>query len=170
MFAFQKYGIIPDILLLAKAMGGGMPIGALVAEKKLMDELSVRPMLGHITTFGGHPVCVAAALATLKVLHTGPYICRVFEHEEWLRQNLTHPLIREIRSSGMMMAVELTSPQYLTPVIEKCIENGVLVDYFLFNQSSFRIAPPLIAEKHHLKEGVDKILDALDDAHLNVKT
>lgn len=170
MFAFQKYGIKPDILLLAKAMGGGMPIGALVAEKKLMDELSVRPMLGHITTFGGHPVCVAAALATLKVLHTGPYICRVFENEKWVRQNLTHPLIREIRSSGMMMAVDLVSPEYLTPVIEKCIDNGVLVDYFLFNNTSFRVAPPLIAEKYHLEEGVDKILKALDHVHLNVKT
>lgn len=163
MFAHQKYDIRPDILLLAKAMGGGMPLGALVAEKRLMDHFSSNPVLGHITTFGGHPVCVAAALATLKVLHHGPYICRVFEHEKWLRQQLSHPLIKEVRSSGLMMAVELTSSTYLTPVIERCLEKGVLVDYFLFNHASFRIAPPLIAEKHHLEEGVGKIMESLEE-------
>ncbi len=162
MFAHQKYGITPDILLIAKAMGGGMPIGALVAKKSLMDALAHNPMLGHITTFGGHPVCVAAALATLKVLHTGPYICRVFDNEKALLDGLKHPLIKETRSSGMMMAVELKSPKWLTPVIDKAIENGVLIDYFLFNNASFRIAPPLIADTQHIQEGIEKIINALD--------
>ncbi len=162
MFAHQKYAILPDILLIAKAMGGGMPIGALVANKNLMDHLAKNPMLGHITTFGGHPVCVAAALATLKVLHHGPYVCRVFEHEKTLKEHLQHPLIKEIRSSGMMMAVELVSADLLTPVIDKAIENGVLIDYFLFNNKSFRIAPPLIAEEGHIMEGIHKILNTLE--------
>lgn len=169
MFAFQKYGIRPDILLIAKAMGGGMPIGALVAENSLMTHLARNPMLGHITTFGGHPVSVAAALATLKVLHNGPYICQVFAHENRLLQSLKHPLIKEIRSSGMMMGVELISPKYLTPVIDKAIENGVLIDYFLFNNSSFRIAPPLIAKEDHIQEGIEKIIHALNFVQSNVK-
>lgn len=163
MFAHQKYGIIPDILLIAKGMGGGMPIGALVAKMSLMAELARNPALGHITTFGGHPVCVAAALATLKVLHHQSYICEVSEKEIILRSLLVHPMIKTIRSSGLMMAVELHDSNNLTPVIDAAIRNGVLIDYFLFDQASFRIAPPLIITQDQIREGVQKIISAMDE-------
>ncbi|MGB4960343.1 MAG: aspartate aminotransferase family protein, partial [Saprospiraceae bacterium] len=143
LFAHQKYEIIPDILLIAKGMGGGMPIGALVAPKSLMMHLARNPSLGHITTFGGHPVCVSAALATLRVLISKDYISSILDKEKLLHSLLKHPLISEVRSSGLMMAVQLKSPEYLTPAIDAIISNGVLVDYFLFDNQSFRIAPPL---------------------------
>ncbi len=163
MFAHQKYGILPDILLIAKGMGGGMPIGALVAKKTLMSTLARNPALGHITTFGGHPVCVAAALATLKILHHQSFICEVSTKEALIRTLLIHPMIKTIRSSGLMMAVELHDAQQLTPVIDAAIRNGVLIDYFLFDQVSFRIAPPLIITTDQIREGVQKIMAAMDE-------
>ncbi|MBK9735917.1 MAG: aspartate aminotransferase family protein, partial [Saprospiraceae bacterium] len=129
-FAHQKYDVIPDILLIAKAMGGGMPIGGLVAKKEVMMTLARNPMLGHITTFGGHPVCVAAALATLKVLNREDYICKVSAKEALIHKLLIHPLIKEVRSSGLMIGVELCETKYLTPLIDRVIANGVLIDYF----------------------------------------
>lgn len=163
MFAHQKYGIVPDILLLAKGMGGGMPIGALVANIDLMSELAKNPSLGHITTFGGHPVCVAAALATLRVLLEKNYIGDVLLKEKLLHTILVHPLIKEVRSSGLFMAVQLVSSDLLTPLIDKVISKGVLVDYFLFDTDSFRIAPPLIITPDQIREGAAKILEALDE-------
>lgn len=168
MFAHQKYGIVPDILLIAKGMGGGMPIGALVAKKALMSELARNPALGHITTFGGHPVCVAAALATLRVLQSGEYISEVLNKEVLLRSLLIHPMIKEIRSSGLMMAVELKDPSMLTPVIDAAIQNGVLIDYFLFNHASFRIAPPLIISEDQIRDGVQKIISAMNTVSTSV--
>ena len=169
LFAHQKYGIVPDILLIAKGMGGGMPIGALVAKKSLMSALAKNPSLGHITTFGGHPVCVAAALATLKILHHKSYVCEVSAKETLIRTLLLHPLIKTIRSSGLMMAVELNYAKHLTPVIDAAIRNGVLIDYFLFDQTSFRIAPPLIITTDQIIEGVQNIIAALDEVNENIK-
>ncbi len=166
LFAHQKYGIIPDILLIAKAMGGGMPIGALVARRELLHHFAKNPMLGHITTFGGHPVCVAAALATLKVLTSENYICKVKEKETLIKSLLVHPLIKEVRSSGLMIGVELMSAELLTPLIDKVIANGVLIDYFLFNNASFRIAPPLIIEEEEIRFGISVILNALDELNI----
>ena len=162
LFAHQKYGIIPDILLIAKAMGGGMPVGALVAPSDLMKTFSNHPALGHITTFGGHPVCIAAALATLKTLVSESYIDEVQQKEQLLRELLRHPLIRTIRSSGLMMAVELTAAEHLSPVIRLLIQNGLLTDYFLFDRQSFRIAPPLIISHDEIRKGVSIILNTLD--------
>lgn len=169
MFAHQKYNIIPDILLIAKGMGGGMPIGALVAQKELMMELARNPALGHITTFGGHPVCVAAALATLNTLETSDHVSEVLQKEKLLHTLLVHPLIQSVRSSGLMMAVQLSAPEYLTPVIDQAIANGVLVDYFLFDDRSFRIAPPLIITETEIREGVSKLMAALDTVHQNMQ-
>lgn len=163
LFAHQKYDIIPDILLIAKAMGGGMPIGALVATRELLHHFAKNPMLGHITTFGGHPVCVAAALATLKVLTTEDFVCRVQEKEVLIKSLLNHPLIKEVRSSGLMVGVELVNPELLTPLIDKVIANGVLIDYFLFNSASFRIAPPLIINESQIRDGIAVILNALNE-------
>lgn len=162
MFAHQKFDIIPDILLLAKAMGGGMPIGALVAPRDLMRVLAIDPPLGHITTFGGHPVCVAAALATLRVLLHQDIILHVREKEALIHAQLHHPLIEEIRSEGLMMAVKLKRPELLSKVISAAIEEGVLVDYFLFCHDAFRIAPPLVISPSEIMEGIHKLYAAMD--------
>ena len=162
MFAHQKYQVTPDILLIAKGMGGGMPIGALVANRGLMIHLARNPSLGHITTFGGHPVCVAAALATLKVLHSELFISEVHAKELLIRNLLTHDLITQVRSSGLMIGVQLKNPSLLSPLINRVISKGVLIDYFLFNNVSFRIAPPLIITDNEIRKGVDVILSALD--------
>lgn len=163
MFAHQKYGITPDILLIAKGMGGGMPIGAFVAARSLMSHFTKNPSLGHITTFGGHPVCVAAALATLNIMMSENIIPLVLEKEALIRNLLVHPLIKEVRSSGLMMAVELTRPDLLSHVIDTCRDRGLLTDYFLFNQASFRIAPPLIISEDEIVKGIQIILGVLNE-------
>jgi len=162
LFAHQRYGITPDILLISKAMGGGMPIGAFIARRDLMHQLASQPALGHITTFGGHPVCTAAALATLRVLHHERYVCEVFGKEKLIRDLLVHPMIKEVRSAGLMIGVELYNAALLTPLIDCVISNGVLIDYFLFNQASFRIAPPLIITEEEIKKAIAVILHAMD--------
>ena len=164
LFAHKKYNIVPDILLIAKSMGGGMPVGAMVAPKAIMQSIAAKPALGHITTFGGHPVCIAAAHATLETLLDSSIISEVENKEKLIHQKLKHPIIKEIRSSGLMMAVELTKRKYLKHVVSKAIENGVLIDYFLFNDRSFRLAPPLVLEEKHITEGVSKLLKAMDYA------
>lgn len=163
MFAHQKYGITPDILLIAKGMGGGMPIGAFVAARSLMSHFTKNPSLGHITTFGGHPVCVAAALATLNIMMSENIIPLVLAKEALIRNLLVHPLIKEVRSSGLMMAVELTRPDLLSHVIDTCRDRGLLTDYFLFNQASFRIAPPLIISEDEIVKGIQIILGVLNE-------
>lgn len=162
MFAHQKYNVKPDILLIAKGMGGGMPIGGLVSSKDILSHFASRPALGHITTFGGHPVCVAAALATLNVLISQPIIDEVYDKEALIKSLLVHPLIKSIRSSGLMMSVQLVAPHLLTPVIDHAISNGVLIDYFLFDNESFRIAPPLIITNEQIRDACERILLALD--------
>ncbi len=164
LFAHQKYGVVPDILLIGKSMGGGMPVSAFVARKELMMSIARKPMLGHITTFGGHPVCVAAAHATLKTLCDGDIVAEVTEKEALIRSLLVHPIIKEVRSSGLMMAVALTKRKYLKHVVSHTIENGALVDYFLFNDTSFRLAPPLIISHDQIREGCDILLQAMDYA------
>jgi len=163
MFAHQKYGITPDILLIAKGMGGGMPIGAFVAARSLMSHFTKNPSLGHITTFGGHPVCVAAALATLNIMISENIIPLVLAKEALIKNLLVHPLIKEVRSSGLMMAVELTRPDLLSHVIDTCRDRGLLTDYFLFNQASFRIAPPLIISEDEIVKGIQIILGVLNE-------
>lgn len=161
-FAFQKYKVQPDILLIAKGMGGGMPIGALVSSRGILKTFASQPALGHITTFGGHPVCVAAANATLEVLSRENIICLVSKKENIFLERLVHPLIKNVRSSGLFMAVELTDAVCLTPAINAIYQHGVIVDYFLFHDAAFRIAPPLIISEEEIHEACDLILKALD--------
>jgi len=163
LFAFEQYGIIPDILLLAKGLGGGMPIGAFIASKEIMKVLSFDPLLGHITTFGGHPVCCAASLATLKELTESDLISKVKEKEKLFLKLLIHPKIKEIRSAGLMMAVELESFDIVQAVIKDCLENGLITDWFLFNDRSLRIAPPLIIDEDQIKKSCSIILNAIDN-------
>jgi len=156
IFAHKKYKVIPDILVIGKSMGGGMPISAFVANKKLMESISNKPMLGHITTFGGHPVCVAAVSEEI--------VESVYQKESLLTSLLVHPIIKEVRSSGLMMAVELTKRKYLKHVVNHTIEQGALIDYFLFNGKSFRLAPPLIIDESQIRQGADMLLKSMDFA------
>ena len=163
LFAFQQYGIVPDILLLAKAMGGGMPIGAFVADQRIMRTLSHDPILGHITTFGGHPVTCAAGLATLQTLLSTSYIQEVKKKEALFRSLLVHPAIQEIRSAGLLMALQLDSFASVQKVIQYCLANGVITDWFLFNSEALRIAPPLIIEEKEIRKACEVILAGLDE-------
>ena len=162
LFAFEQYGIVPDVLLLAKGLGGGMPIGAFIASAEVMKVLSFDPILGHITTFGGHPVSCAAALATLRVLTESDLIAQVPKKEALFLELLQHPLIRDVRSAGLMMAVELKDFDQVQKVIKTCIENGLITDWFLFNDRSLRIAPPLIITEQEIRKACSIILAALD--------
>lgn len=162
LFAFEQYGITPDILLLAKGMGGGMPIGAFVANKEVMNVFSHDPILGHITTFGGHPVSCAAGLANIKYLLRTDYIQQVPAKADLFRQLLIHAQIKEIRNAGLMIAVELDSFEAVEKVIKYCLANGLIVDWFLFNSHSIRIAPPLIITEDEIRWACGVLLAALD--------
>jgi acetylornithine/succinyldiaminopimelate/putrescine aminotransferase len=187
MFAFQKYGatcsknngticsknngaahgkgggVVPDILVLAKALGGGLPLGALVASNELMSVWQNNPPLGHITTFGGHPVCCAAALASLKLLLTQPWLQDVDKKSARIVNALSsHPLVKEIRAAGLLIAVDLGSADLAKQILYLLLDEGVLTDWFLFQPTSFRIAPPLCITDEEIDIGTAAILRALN--------
>ena len=166
LFAFEQFGVVPDILLLAKGFGGGMPLGAFVAGKSLMDQFTHDPVLGHITTFGGHPVSCAAGLASLRLLteEQPELITAVREKEALFRSLLVHPEIREVRSAGLWMAVELRDFDQVRAVIAGCLARGLITDWFLFNERSLRIAPPLIITEAEIRWACLIILEALTAA------
>lgn len=165
LFAHQKYDVIPDVLLIGKAMGGGMPISGVVSSLEIMRSIAKNPVLGHITTFGGHPVTVAAALANLQVLTDTKLYESVLRKEERIKLHLeAHPIVKEVRSSGLMMAVEVTKRKYLKHVVGHTIEQGGLIDYFLFNNTSFRLAPPLIINDEQVEDALEILTRALDFA------
>jgi acetylornithine/N-succinyldiaminopimelate aminotransferase len=161
LFAFEHFGIVPDILLLAKALGGGMPIGAFISSNKIMGALKENPILGHITTFGGHPVCCAAGLAALEVLLDENLVDRVAEKETLMRSLLIHPAIKEIRGKGLMLATELENFNLNKKIIDRCIEYGVITDWFLHCDNSMRIAPPLIITADEIKTACAVIVEAI---------
>ncbi len=161
LFAFEHYGFIPDILCLAKGMGGGMPIGAFISSKKIMGSLSVNPILGHITTFGGHPVCCAASHATIEVLLEEHLVEAVAEKEKLFRKLLVHPKIKSIHGKGLLLALEFESYNQNKAIIDHCIENGVITDWFLFNAHSMRIAPPLTITTDQITEACEVILKGI---------
>lgn len=161
LFAFEQLGIIPDILLLAKAMGGGMPIGAFISSKKIMDSFTNNPILGHISTFGGHPVSCAASLATLQVLLQENYIQEVKAKEALFKKLLIHPAIKAVRSKGLLMAVVFEDFTFTKKVIDSCIEKGVITDWFLFADNCLRIAPPLIITPPQIEQACQIILASL---------
>ncbi|WGK64356.1 aspartate aminotransferase family protein [Croceiramulus getboli] len=163
LFGFEHYGIVPDILVMGKGMGGGLPIGAFTASAKAMKLLSNNPKLGHITTFGGHPVIAAAALATLKVIVEGDLIKASLEKEKYLRQRLKHPLIQEIRGRGLMLALLTPSADITSEVILRCQERGLILFWLLFETRAIRITPPLTISNEELKEGCTLLLQVLDE-------
>ncbi len=164
LWAFEQYGIVPDILLLAKAMGGGMPMGAFVSAREIMQTLSFNPPLGHLTTFGGHPVCCAAGFATLKHLTESDLVEKVKEKEALFRKLLQHPVIREVRSAGLLIAVEIGDFSLLRKIILGCLKRGVVTDWFLFNDHSLRIAPPLTISEEEIRLACSVIDEAIREA------
>jgi len=158
MFAFEHYNVVPDVLLLAKGIGGGMPIGAFISSLKIMSVLSHTPILGHMTTFGGHPVCCAAGLATLRTLVDDHIVDEVEEKGQLFKQLLQHPAIKEIRGKGLMLAAEFENFEINKKIIDACILDGVLSDWFLHCSNSMRIAPPLIITKEEIEEACAIIL------------
>jgi acetylornithine/succinyldiaminopimelate/putrescine aminotransferase len=162
LWAFEPLNIVPDILLLGKALGGGMPLGAFIASQKLMGTLTHDPVLGHITTFGGHPVSCAAGKAALEVLLQGKYIDHVKNKEQVLINHLIHPSIIAYRSSGLWMSIQFASNEINQAVIHQCIQNGLITDWFLFAPDRMRIAPPLIITGEELKNVCDTILKSIN--------
>ena len=161
-FAFEHFNVIPDILILGKALGGGLPLGAFISSKEMMDSLQSNPVLGHITTFGGHPLSCAASLAALEVLKNEKWISEVEEKELLFKELLNHPEIIEVRGIGLMFAVELRDFEFIQKVIKKCIEGGLITDWFLFSDKSLRIAPPLTITEEEIKFACEIILQALN--------
>jgi acetylornithine/N-succinyldiaminopimelate aminotransferase len=158
LFGFEHYNIVPDILLLAKGIGGGMPIGAFISSKEIMESLAVNPILGHITTFGGHPVSCAAGLATLQAILAEDIVAGVDAKSELFKSLLRHPAIREIRAKGLMIAVEFESFELNKKIIDGCIADGLITDWFLHCSNSMRIAPPLIITEEEIRAACGIIL------------
>ena len=163
MFAMKKYGVTPDIVCLAKALGGGMPLGAFVSSQEIMSTLTHNPVLGHITTFGGHPVCCAAGLAAMKFLQENKIVEDVERkgalYEELLKD---HPAVKEIRRAGLLLAVELGESEKLYRIMDLFIERGILSDWFLFCDTAFRISAPLVISDEEIKDSVRIIRECLD--------
>ncbi|MFA8434678.1 MAG: aspartate aminotransferase family protein [Marinifilaceae bacterium] len=164
-FAFEHYDVVPDILTLAKAMGGGMPVGAFISSKEIMDTLKTNPMLGHITTFGGHPVCCAAACASLEVLMEENIIDDVQRKGDLFMSLLgDHPAVKGFRNLGLFTAVEVGSQELMLEIMKNAIELGVLMDPFLYYEGAFRIAPPLVISDEEIREACDLLKKAMDMA------
>ena len=161
LWGFENFEIVPDVLVLGKALGGGMPLGAFIADKKMMDAFTENPVLGHITTFGGHPVCCAAGMAAMKVLLEEKIMNGIEEKEELFRSLLVHPKIKAIRSFGLWMAVEFESFETNKKIIDACIENAVMTDWFLFAPNCLRISPPLNISENQINDACNKILNAI---------
>jgi acetylornithine/succinyldiaminopimelate/putrescine aminotransferase len=162
-WAFEQYGIVPDVLVMAKAMGGGLPLGAFAASAEIMQCLTHNPVLGHISTYGGHPLSCAASLAALEFMHTTGLVQEVKKKETLFRQKLQHPQILEVRSAGLLMAGELGSFDKVLAVIKICLEKGLITDWFLNCDTALRIAPPLIISEEEIDKACGMILEALGD-------
>ncbi|MCZ4408405.1 aspartate aminotransferase family protein [Cryomorphaceae bacterium 1068] len=164
LFAFEHFGITPDILTIAKSMAGGMAMGAFVSDREIMACLKEDPILGHITTFGGHPVCCAAALGNIQAIEEGNLIETAEEKGELLESLLDHPAIVEVRRIGMMFAVEFESADLVYKIVEKCLEKGVITFYFLSCPESFRLAPPLTISDEEIRLAAKAINEAIQEA------
>ena len=163
LWAFEQFNVVPDILLLGKALGGGMPLGAFIASQRLMSTLTHDPVLGHITTFGGHPVSCAAGKAAMEVLLDGNYISEVKRKEKLLHQYLVHPSIISHRSFGLWMSLQFASNELNQTIVHQCVQNGLITDWFLFAPDRMRIALPLIITDEEIKEVCDTILKSINE-------
>jgi acetylornithine/succinyldiaminopimelate/putrescine aminotransferase len=168
MFAIDRFRVVPDILLLAKALGGGMPLGAFISSGEIMSSLMSEPPLGHITTFGGHPVSCAAGLASMKVIKDERLIESSHGKSKLFREKLSHDLILGIRGEGLFLAVQLKKPEYVRYAVARAPEFGLFLDYFLFCDDSFRITPPLIIKEEEIELACRQICALLNDAQRNL--
>lgn len=164
LWAFEQFGIVPDILLLGKALGGGLPLGAFVAKQSMMNQLAIQPVLGHITTFGGHPLSCAAGLAAFNVLIKEQLYKNVKEKADLFATLLKHPKIKAVRTFGLLIAVEFYSFDQNKAIIDACIEKGIFTDWFLFAANCMRIAPPLIIEEEDIRRACGVILEVVDSS------
>jgi acetylornithine/N-succinyldiaminopimelate aminotransferase len=162
LYAFEHYQIIPDVLVSAKALGGGMPIGAFISSHEIMQSIVDNPILGHITTFGGHPVCCAAGNASIKYIIENKLLNSVSKKEKLFRDLLVHPKIKNVTGKGLMLAAHLDSFEEVERTMQRCIEKGVIIDWFLYNQNALRISPPLIITEDEIKKVCEILLIALD--------
>jgi len=160
-FAMQKFGVTPDIVVLAKGLGGGMPIGAFASSAAIMDVFKDNPILGHITTFGGHPVSCAAALATLQAIEDENLMHGVDEKEKLFRNLLIHPKIKEVRGTGLMLSAQLDTFDQVQKVMHRCVEKSVLTDWFLFNNTAIRITPPLTIALAEIEMACNVIIESV---------
>jgi acetylornithine/N-succinyldiaminopimelate aminotransferase len=165
LFGFENYQVVPDILVMGKGMGGGMPVGAFTSRSEYMDLLSDQPKLGHITTFGGHPVIAAACLATLQEILETDLMPAAIRKEKLFRSLLVHPLIEEIRGKGLMLAALVPSAEITNEVIFKCQDKGLILFWLLFESRAIRITPPLTISEDEIREGCAIILEALDEVN-----
>lgn len=163
LWAFEQFNVLPDILLLGKALGGGMPLGAFIADKKLMNTLTHNPVLGHITTFGGHPVSCAAGKTAFEVLLEGNYIDNVKRKEQIIRDHLNSPEILRVNSCGLWASLKFDSFETNKKIIDRCIEKGLITDWFLFAAECLRIAPPLIIADEELVKVCALVNEAIEE-------
>lgn len=161
MWGFEHYNIVPDIVLLGKALGGGMPLGAFVSSGELMQTLTHDPVLGHITTFGGHPVCCAAGMAAMQVLLDEQLIAGITAKEQLFHSSLKHPAIKAVRSKGLLVAIELDTADHVLATLKECLKKGLFSDWFLFAANCIRVAPPLTITEAEIKEACAIIMDSL---------
>jgi 4-aminobutyrate aminotransferase-like enzyme len=163
LFGFEHFGIVPDIIIVGKGMGGGMPVGAFIANEAHMDLLSHSPKLGHITTFGGHPVIAAACLATLQEITEANLMAEAIEKEQLFRSLLHHQLITEVRGRGLMLAAMTPSAEITNQAILACQDRGLILFWLLFEGKAIRITPPLTISKAEIEEGCKILLEVLDE-------
>jgi len=162
LFSFMQFNITPDVLVLAKSLGGGMPLGCFIASKDIMGVLMDNPVLGHINTFGGHPISCAAALAALTFILDHNLAEKAIEKEQFFRERLKHPKIINISGKGLMLALHFEDKIFCRKVIDTCIENGLLIDWFLYAEDRIRLAPPLIIEQEQITQVCNIILESID--------
>ncbi|HEU0228537.1 MAG TPA: aspartate aminotransferase family protein [Arachidicoccus soli] len=163
LWAFEQFDIVPDILLLGKALGGGMPLGAFIADRNIMNTLTFNPVLGHISTFAGHPISCAAGKAALNVLLEGEFIEEIKPKEEILKQILIHPKIKMLTTAGLWACIRFDSFETNKKVIDRCIKNGLIADWFLFAPEGLRVGPPLIISNEELKRACETIIQSIDE-------
>jgi len=163
LFGFENFGVVPDILAMGKGMGGGLPVGAFMSSKKIMDTLSHSPKLGHITTFGGNPLIAAASYTTLYEVLNSDLMEQALVKEKLFRKLLQHPKIKEIRGIGLMLALDLGTPEYCLKVAEKCMERGLIVFWLLYENQFMRITPPLTISEEEIEKGCQIIIEALTE-------
>ncbi len=167
LFGFENYGIVPDIMIIGKGMGGGMPVGGFVASAENMNLLANNPKLGHITTFGGHPVIAAACLATLQELTETSIITDTLQKEKLFRDLLVHPLIKEIRGRGLMLALMTDNAEITNEIVLKCQDKGLILFWLLFEPFAVRITPPLTISENEIREGCKIIIETLNNVSQN---